>query len=70
VLLEQARQAGRNPFRLSCAKRQIAESIGTAPETLSRALRKFQEDGLIAVDGAEVTILDASALADRASGPI
>ncbi len=41
----------------------MAGQIGTVPETLSRALKKFRTSGLIDVDGAEITILDPEALA-------
>ncbi|WP_419786060.1 Crp/Fnr family transcriptional regulator [Pseudodesulfovibrio sp.] len=48
---------------LDISYRELAKIIGVTPEALSRALRKMNEDGVLAVDGNEVTILDETALA-------
>jgi CRP-like cAMP-binding protein len=37
-------------------KREIADELGMAPETLSRALRQFETDGLIKMDGHRIEI--------------
>jgi CRP-like cAMP-binding protein len=37
-------------------KREIAEELGMAPETLSRALRQLETDGLIRIDGPRIEI--------------
>ena len=48
--------------RLPDRKRAIASRLSVAPETFSRALRTFQDDGLIRVDGYRVQILDTQRL--------
>lgn len=48
--------------RLPDRKRAIASRLSVAPETFSRALRAFQDDGLIRVDGYRVQILDTERL--------
>jgi CRP/FNR family transcriptional regulator len=45
-------------FHLSMARGDIANYLGLAVETVSRLLARFQQDGLIAVDGREMTLLD------------
>ena len=40
--------------------------MGTAAETLSRALAKLKKSGLIEVRASEITILDRKALAELA----
>lgn len=66
VLLEVSRRAGSDTFRLDQTKRQLAAQIGTVAETLSRALKRLGKEGLIRVDGARITILDAPGLRDLA----
>jgi CRP/FNR family transcriptional regulator len=66
ALLAEAGSAGGQRFRLRQTKRELAMRIGTVPETLSRALRKLVAEGLIAVRGAEVTVLKIDALRRRA----
>ncbi len=68
VLLAEAQKAGADSFTLSQSKRQLAAQIGTAPETLSRALKKMSKSGLISVDGAKITIRNIRALQDLAAG--
>jgi len=47
-------------------KREIALELGMAPETLSRCLRQFEEEGLIRVRGMAVEIPSCPALMDVA----
>lgn len=47
---------------LPLAKGSIASYLGTAQETLSRALARLVRDGVIRVDGPRVTILDGERL--------
>ena len=68
ILLEESRKAQSERFTLRFSKQQIAEQIGTKPETLSRALRKLTTSELIEVSGREFTILDKQGLADLALG--
>ena len=62
AILQQAHQAGKNTFKLSQSKQQLAAQIGTVPETLSRSLKKLKDSGLIDVQGATITILNQPAL--------
>jgi CRP/FNR family transcriptional regulator len=62
VLLQMAGLAGCDSFKLPQSKRQLAAQIGTVPETLSRALQKLKAANLIAVRGANITILDRPAM--------
>lgn len=48
--------------RLDISKRVLASQLGVASETFSRALARFREEGLIAVDGPEITLLDRNGL--------
>ena len=47
---------------LDISYRELSKIIGVTPEALSRALRRMGEDGLIEVDGNEVTIVDEAGL--------
>ncbi len=49
-------------------KGDLALSLGTVPETLSRAFAKLKDDGLLEMRGSTVTILDVRALASLGSG--
>lgn len=68
VILDLAEEAGANRIELRYSKRELAARIGTVSETLSRALRRLQQDGLIQVAGARITILDREGLEDLAAG--
>ena len=67
-LLTRADRAGvpeENGLAIDLARSQgeLAAEIGTTRPTLNRALRGFEEQGIIATDGPRVTILDRSRLA-------
>jgi CRP/FNR family transcriptional regulator len=47
---------------LDLPKGQLAAKLGTIPETLSRVLAKLSREGLIAVHGSEVQLLDRDLL--------
>jgi CRP/FNR family transcriptional regulator len=47
---------------LPMSKSDLAKSLGTVSETLSRTLRQFRDDGLIEVRGPSIRILDCAAL--------
>lgn len=53
---------------LGMSKAELAASLGTVPETLSRALARLREEGLLEVRGAEVIVHDVGALARLGSG--
>ena len=47
---------------LARSQGELAAEIGTTRPTLNRALRGFEEQGIIATDGPRVTILDMNRL--------
>lgn len=61
LLLLRASQ-GADDLTLDLPKGQIASYLGTIPETLSRALKKLAEQGLIETTGARVRVLNAGGL--------
>jgi len=63
---EQGRPAG--PVELPTAKSVLAAALGTSPETLSRALRRLHEQGVLDVDGRRITLRDPGHLRRLAAG--
>ncbi|NTW28274.1 MAG: Crp/Fnr family transcriptional regulator [Coriobacteriia bacterium] len=67
-------QLGRHPsdcpdpqsVDLEMSRVELAATLGTVPETLSRTFRVFQQEGLIYARGRTVTLLNISGLAVRA----
>jgi len=57
------RLASRDEVVLDEPKQLIAAQLGTAPEVLSRTFRRLEEDGILAVDGDRVRILDGERFA-------
>lgn len=57
-------------FRLSMGRGDIANYLHVAAETISRVLRRFCDQRLIAVAGHHVQLLDAPALRALARGPL
>ena len=53
---------------LGMTKTELAASLGTVPETLSRALGRLRDDGVLEVRGGEVLVYDVGALARLGSG--
>jgi CRP/FNR family transcriptional regulator len=51
-----------NMVTLDLTKTQLAAVLGTIPATLSRAFYRLNNEGIIAVDGSQVTILDRERL--------
>lgn len=62
-LLEE--QGSKETVELEISKGQLASLLGTIPETLSRIFAKMSDEGLIAVDGKKIRILDRAALTDK-----
>lgn len=56
-------------FVLPMSREDIASFLGMVIETVSRTLTKMQDDGMIAVRGRKVTILDAARLDAIVHGP-
>lgn len=56
-------------FQLTMARTDIANYLRLAPETVSRVLRRFDEEGVVRVDRREVELLDAEAL-HRLAAPV
>ena len=57
-------ERGFSPFRmrLTMARTDIANYLRLAPETVSRVLRRLQEEGVLKVDRRDLEILDPAAL--------
>ncbi len=49
-------------FQLTMARTDIANYLRLAPETVSRVLKRFQDDGVIEVDRRELELLDRARL--------
>lgn len=55
-------QGDRDEVQLEISKGQLASLLGTIPETLSRIFARMSEEGLIRVDGRNISLLDKKAL--------
>ena len=53
---------------LDVNKRSLAARLGTVSETLSRTLRRFKDQGLLAVDGPRIRLLNRAGLERVAAG--
>jgi CRP-like cAMP-binding protein len=53
---------GKTYLDLDMKKGELASRLGTVSETLSRALKKFRDEGVIEVDGSRVVVLDLDRL--------
>lgn len=62
ALLQLADAAGGPQVRLPSTKAALAAHLGMAPETLSRRLRSFQDQGLIRVRGRTIELLQPDRL--------
>lgn len=51
-----------NPFKLTISRKEIADLISTSPESVSRLIGDFKEQGIINVKGQTIEILDAKKL--------
>lgn len=54
-------------FQLTMARTDIANHLRLAPETVSRVLKRMQDDGVLAVDRREVELLRRESLEDLAA---
>jgi CRP/FNR family transcriptional regulator len=53
---------------LGMTKTELASTLATVPETLSRAFARLCAEGLIELDGSTVTVLDVGGLVRRGAG--
>ncbi|MCK4856634.1 MAG: Crp/Fnr family transcriptional regulator [candidate division Zixibacteria bacterium] len=67
-LLRKAEQSGCPQVTLETTKAELARSLGTISETLSRNLKKMRELNMIHVKGKNITILDPARLQAIANG--
>lgn len=58
-------QGNTNQVILDISKGQLASLLGTIPETLSRIFAKMSSEGLIKVDGKQISLLDIEGLEDK-----
>ncbi|MFH1374158.1 MAG: Crp/Fnr family transcriptional regulator [bacterium] len=67
-LLRSLKETGDMIITLSISKAELARSLGTTSETLSRNLTKFRDSGVISGDGREITVVDQAQLEKIADG--
>ncbi|MCF8094085.1 MAG: Crp/Fnr family transcriptional regulator [Desulfobacteraceae bacterium] len=65
-LLQSEEQNSEDTITLNISKGHLASFLGTIPETLSRMLRKMNEQGLIEVESRKIRILDRQGLEELA----
>jgi CRP/FNR family transcriptional regulator len=63
------RGLSRERLRLPMSRGELSNYLGLAPETLSRLLKRFEQQGLIAANGREITLLDRCQLDALAGRP-
>ncbi|MCK9273878.1 MAG: Crp/Fnr family transcriptional regulator [Syntrophales bacterium] len=68
LLFLETKQSGKNFLILDITKGNLANILGTAPETLSRILGKMEDTDLIEVKGAKIVIRDRTSLQAIADG--
>jgi len=59
-------QGNRDVIRLNISKLQLANLLGTGPESLSRALGKMKSRKLVEEEGATIRLVDRSGLEELA----
>jgi len=67
-LLRKAKDSGSEILVLETSKSELANSLGTISETLSRNFRKLSELGIIEIDGKNIAILHPVKLKNIANG--
>jgi CRP/FNR family transcriptional regulator len=53
---------GENPFKLTISRKDMADLISTSPESVSRLMSEFKEQGIIKAQGHVIEILDITRL--------
>lgn len=56
-------------LKISLTREELAELIGTTQESVIRLITEFKQDGLISVDGRNITLLDTKKLIETANIP-
>ena len=64
ILTEQNKAKDNDSISLNISKNDLAAYLGTIPETLSRTLKKLQDEDMITVDGKVIKICDMERLKD------
>lgn len=54
--------AGEEPYKIDLMRSDLASMVGTASESVIRTLAEFKEDGLIHINGKEITLLEPEKL--------
>ncbi len=67
-LIRAIKDSGKPIVSLDISKAELARSLGTTSETLSRNLTKFKELGVTSGDGREIEVLDRARLDEIADG--
>ncbi len=67
-ILNESEQTGKDTVILDTSKTELATRLGTISETLSRNLRKLQDNNIISVDRDKITIRNKNRLASIADG--
>jgi len=62
LLLDASRHAGAAGFDFSMTHQELASRLGTVREVVSRNLARFRAEGLIRIQGRQLTILDRAGL--------
>jgi CRP/FNR family transcriptional regulator len=62
------RTNSKNNVELDLSKSQLAAALGTIPATLSRAFYRLSSDGIVAVNGTQVQLLDRDRLQNLSLG--
>ncbi len=68
LLLDAAKQAGKTEFDLPLTHQELASRLGTVREVVSRNLARFRAEGLLRIQGHQVSILDRAGM-ERESEP-
>ena len=68
LLLDASRQTGGDDFDLPLTHQELASRLGTVREVVSRNLARFRAEGLIRIQGRQVSVLDRAGL-ERESEP-
>lgn len=64
ILTEQKKSQNSETISLNISKNDLAAYLGTIPETLSRTLKKLQDEDMTTVDGKVIKICDMDRLKD------